>query len=169
MNNYLNKARDLSKLHHEGQMYGGNTYFHGHIVKVVDIGELYEFPEEWVAAAYLHDILEDTDATISKDIFPVEVIEIVEAVTGVGSNRKERNKDIYSKINALTKRGSYGAMAVKLADRIANVEYSILHDGPHYDMYKKENTKFTKELYPKGDTKCPTYVYELWILLKLKF
>jgi (p)ppGpp synthase/HD superfamily hydrolase len=91
-----------------------------------------------------HDILEDTDTKYRElvEAFGEEIASLVEAVTGRGGNRKERNADAYEKIRA------HGEMAVmlKLADRIAN----CTHSGASLDMYKKEWEGFRRALYDRN-------------------
>lgn len=81
----VTKARDLAKKKHKGQRYGDLPYFEGHIQKVVLF--LYEemgiTDPTTIAAAYLHDIVEDTDVTsyqLKRD-FPKEVVDAVLLLT----------------------------------------------------------------------------------------
>ena len=59
-----------------------------------------------------------------------------------GKNRKERANDKYYAGIRATK----GAVFVKLCDRIANVQYSKMTKSRQYEMYKKENADFVKQL-----------------------
>lgn len=81
-----------------------------------------------IAAAYLHDVVEDTDYDISD--FPDEVLEIVALVT--------RDKRIESKADFIKRTfasGNKDAALVKLADRIDNVEEGVRTIGKKW--YKK--------------------------------
>ena len=97
-------------------------------------------------AGYLHDTIEDTTRSF-KDIserFGEQVAELVYCVTSeLGRNRSERNKKTYPKIAA-----NRQAVVLKLADRIANVEYGLATGGKQ-DMYAKEFPDFFAGL--KGD------------------
>ncbi len=75
----------------------------------------------------------------------MDVLGLVESVTDEqGANRAERKKRTYPKIAA----GGHRSVTLKLADRIANVEASIL-GGCGFDflsMYKAEYADFKKAL-----------------------
>lgn len=97
-------------------------------------------------AAWLHDIVEDTDITIEqiREIFGGEIADLVWAVTNEpGKNRAERHAKTYPKLLSTP-----NAMILKLADRIANVEacYS-LGNKKLLQMYLKEWEGFRRELY----------------------
>lgn len=98
-----------------------------------------------LTAAWLHDVLEDTPTTreqLEKE-FGKEVADLVFSVTNEsGINRKERMEKTYPKIwmHPL-------GVALKLADRIANVEASLKNNRPEFfKMYKKEFPSFKKAL-----------------------
>lgn len=150
MNNKL--ARNYAIKAHADQLYGGNPYVY-HLDKVAQIlsenglnGIIYQ------NAAYLHDVVEDTDITIweIQKEFGTIVAELVWSVTGEGSNRKERQENIYAKL-----RDNYHGVNLKLADRIANLEFGFSENNQEkLKMYKKEDEKFSqivsigkKELY----------------------
>lgn len=98
-----------------------------------------------ILACYAHDLLEDTRTNYSEIVknLGLEVAELVFAVTcEKGRNRKERaNEKYYEGIKNL----KYASF-VKMCDRIANVEYSKMIGGKHFEMYKKENDSFIKSL-----------------------
>jgi hypothetical protein len=77
-----------------------------------------------------------------------EAADIIYAVSNEkGKNRKERANDKYYE----GIRNTPGAVFVKLCDRIANVQYSKMTGSRMFEMYKKENTEFIKELGLIGD------------------
>ena len=92
-------------------------------------------------AAYLHDVLEDTGRNYNdiKKAFGKDIAEVVYVVTNeLGRNRIERNKKTYPKI-----KGNDVATALKLADRIANMEYGYEnHNDRMFSMYAKELDSF---------------------------
>jgi guanosine-3',5'-bis(diphosphate) 3'-pyrophosphohydrolase len=127
---------------HKAQSYAGFPYA-VHLAAVELVLRDFEYVTyRWKAAAWLHDILEDC-----QDSWPVErlsnefgdrVSQLVFAVSGFGANRKERNACIYAKIKEYPEAG-----ILKVADRIANVEFSAgeRKDGIR-EMYKREFPDF---------------------------
>lgn len=93
--------------------------------------------DDWTAAGWLHDALEDTQLTYGalSNQLGKRVADLVWAVTGEGSDRKERNGSIYRKIMQNPE-----AATLKLADRIANVEAS--HGTRHMRKYADEIDEF---------------------------
>lgn len=134
------------------QLYGWLPYTH-HLESVCWTLDSYSFDDEVIlAAAWLHDIIEDTRGKPNEmkkrdieELFGDEVAELVWAVTSEdGPNRKTRNALTYPKIRAAGPR----AVALKLADRIANVR----NGGKALDMYKKEHTDFRHGIYVQHRT-----------------
>jgi (p)ppGpp synthase/HD superfamily hydrolase len=100
------------------------------------------------SAAWCHDVLEDTRQTyndVSKRLGK-DVADMVYALTNEkGKTRKERaNKNYYIGI-----RKTKYAILLKLADRLANVEYSRDKGSSMYETYKKEYPYFKRMLYTK--------------------
>jgi len=98
-----------------------------------------------------HDLIEDTRVSyndVSK-VLGTQAADIIYAVSNEkGKNRKERaNEKYYAGIRAIPY-----AVFVKLCGRIANVQYSKMTKSRMYEMYKKENDNFIKELGWKADT-----------------
>lgn len=144
-------AYEYAVLQHGSQLYDGRPYAY-HLTAVVSVLERFGFTEPDIrAAAWLHDVVEDTDAAIDDIIaaFGSRVGELVWVVTSEpGKNRKERNTLTYPKIRATA-----GALVLKLADRIANVEHSLTGDGRLLGMYRKEHWApqgFRESLYEPG-------------------
>lgn len=138
----------FATLAHSGQMYGEKPYtFHLDMVDGVLVE--YGFGEdlELRAAGQLHDVLEDCLTVKVSNLrlvrIPDNTVNYVMAVTSEpGKNRKERNAKTYPKIKAILK-----AIALKLADRIANVRNSISENSGLLSMYKKEYPEFRAALY----------------------
>lgn len=148
----IDKARSFAIEAHGIQKYGDETYA-VHLDAVADIlmqrcfrDEL-DRPEiqELVAAAYLHDVLEDTHVTLEEiEIeFGEAVALLVSAVTdGPGETRRERKRRPYRMIPRVR-----WALFIKLADRIANVESAISNDRADLlAMYQSEHPEFEKHL-----------------------
>lgn len=165
----INRAQVFATIWHGDQKYGKKTDipYAYHLQEVVDtllkFGVTAEKDPHLHAAAWLHDVVEDTDATIQdiKDDFGYHIGDLVDLVTNPKGmkNRKEKHAVVYPKI-----KGKMTATALKLADRIANVTESI--DGPAkepglFRMYKDEYPEFREALYVDfarrvGDMRMPT-------------
>lgn len=134
---------------HQGQRYGDLPYT-SHLVAVV--GNVHRFgvaSDELEAAAWLHDAVEDTEVSISevRSAFGDRVADLVFAVTTEpGKNRRERNAATYPKLAATP-----GAVRLKLADRIANVEQCWLVRDARLFMYRKEYASFRAALRDDAD------------------
>lgn len=170
MNTEIEKAIDFAQKAHADQLYGENQPYMHHLANAADIVEFYldKAPNEYVQAAFLHDTLEDTDTSIDqlKEAFGDRVASLVFAVTdGEGVNRAARHAATYPKI-----RDCPGALLVKLADRIANIEYSILTTNhSKLGMYVKEWSEFERELNPpKNTSNEPVAIAEMkmWVYLE---
>ncbi len=107
-------------------------------------------------AVWGHDLIEDCRVSYNnvKEHLGEEAADIIYAVSNEkGKNRKERaNSKYYKGI-----RETSGAVFVKLCDRIANVQYSKMTKSRMFEVYKKENNHFIKELGWIGETTHPYY------------
>ena len=155
------RASEFAKRAHAGQDYGGGDFWTMHLARVVKTLE--SFGEEnpvLLAAAWLHDTVEDTDVTI-EDIrreFGDDVADLVWRLTDEeGHNRKERHHLTHMKI-----RGRSDAVRVKLADRIANVESANEQRTHLRGMYREEYPAFFQDLYREGEWE------EMWQHLEQK-
>jgi (p)ppGpp synthase/HD superfamily hydrolase len=145
------------------QRYGTHPY-QVHLDDVANILREEGFRDDscMLAAAYLHDVLEDTAVPqgVLHELFGDEIFGIVLAVTNVpGPNRASRHKFTYRVIRDKGTR----AMALKLADRIANVEHSRTYRSKHLHMYLNEHPEFRKALYLEGEHE------HLWARLEKAF
>ena len=144
------KAKEFAIEKHGEQKYGDLPYVE-HLQGVVDVLLQYGHggDDVLIASAWLHDVLEDTDAN-KKDIynqFGRSTSEIVWALTGEGNNRSEKFLSVVPKLQANKK-----ALMIKLADRIANVTSSLsARRYSLYEMYQKEFPEFKKHLYRETD------------------
>lgn len=132
---------------HRDQRWGNSarSYVDVHLTAVVKIlGEFRLDGPVWTAAGWLHDVVEDTPATLwdVHKLYGWQTAKLVWAVTGEGSTRAERNASIYSKIARFP-----DAAQLKLADRIANVELSRGYDDK-IAMYAGEMWDFDLAIRP---------------------
>jgi hypothetical protein len=111
-------------------------------------------PDEMFVAAWLHDVVEDTDVKRRdiEELFGDRVMRLVESVTAEdGPNRKTRNALTYPK----TRVGGAYSVRLKLADRIANVR----NGGASVEMYQREYADFHRALYTQGENE------DMWMYL----
>jgi len=146
---FLEKAIHFARDAHVGQTYSEVYSYVRHLEHVYEvlIRFGYEDDENLLISAWLHDTIEDTPVTYQdiKREFNIEIAEIVYAVTDeLGRNRKERKKKTYPKIKENPK-----ATIIKLADRIANIEFSVkgvFGNPSKLKMYQKEHEEFKLKL-----------------------
>jgi guanosine-3',5'-bis(diphosphate) 3'-pyrophosphohydrolase len=148
-NQLLESARALAIASHGEQRYADEPYMR-HLEEVVRVlignGADSSIPAhlDVLCAAWLHDTLEDTgleSSQIEVD-FGRNVLEIVRAVTDQpGPNRHGRHLATYPRIAELEP-----AVCVKLADRIANIERSMLLAGAMLRKYLNEHAYFVATL-----------------------
>jgi (p)ppGpp synthase/HD superfamily hydrolase len=142
--NIVKRAEAWVQMSHAGRTYGNGPYT-DHLQMVVGILTQHGFgTPKFLAAGWLHDDLEDTATTLEQlqKEFGNDVAEIVFAVTDEpGKNRRERHAKTFPKIQAVP-----GAVIIKLADRIANVESSWRTRDAKLFMYRNEYGEFREAL-----------------------
>jgi len=133
------QAKTLAVDAHKNQKYGVHPYV-THLADVVARVKTITQDPEIIAAAWLHDTVEDTDVTLEqiKQQFGDNVANIVWAVTGRGESRKEKMANAIAKIAQTP-----GSELVKSADRLSNVSASLpsgLANNPKkLKMYRDEH------------------------------
>jgi len=141
---YLRKAFLLAIEKHKHQRYGDHPYAI-HLYDVVNILVEFGYDEEkYLAAAWLHDVIEDTPTHYSEvqQNTSEEVAELVFALTDeIGRNRRERKEKTLPKLLACP-----DALVVKLADWIANLRDARSNNPGYLQMYKKG--------FPDFEAKC---------------
>lgn len=172
MNQLTEIAKNISFRLHNGQIYDQDKQipYSFHINQVIDLVSEYGFIAEMIAA--LHDTIEDTDITEyglesllinvmyeEKVDMPVEYIKpIAKKVSHAvfllsdedGVNRKERKKKTNHKLSMVTD-DYLVVLIVKIADRIANMQYSYDNDNKSkMKMYFKEFEDFKNAVYRKN-------------------
>lgn len=141
----LNEARTLAIKLHGDKKYGDLPY-QVHLDHVAGVMQRFGVTDpDIVAACFLHDALEDTEATpkVLVTLTNERVAALVDAVTdGKGSNRKERKERPYALIPTVP-----DSILLKLADRIANLENGHANESSLVGMYQKEHAEFEARLY----------------------
>lgn len=139
-------AREFATKKHADQLYGEHPYTY-HLNAVCEVAQRHCLNGDICVAAWLHDILEDTSVSSVelRTFFGPSVAGLVEAVTDEpGKNRLERAKKTWPKI-----RTDAAAVALKLCDRIANVQACLDGVGnvKMLKAYRKEYDAFRAALY----------------------
>lgn len=145
---FVQKAKDYAidchnKVNHtyDGQPYSihlnGVYNFAYQYQHLVDIDNR----ENFLAAAWCHDVIEDCRETYN-DVLKAtnkEVAELVYALTNEkGKTRDQRANDKYYSDMRLVK----GAPLLKMCDRLANYNYSLMTNSRMADIYTNENDRF---------------------------
>lgn len=99
--------------------------------------------QEQIAAAWLHDTVEDTKVTLDliTEVFGPDVAVLVEALTDIsrpedGNRRVRKQKDLDH-----TAAGPVAARTVKLADLISNSKSIVQHDPDFARVYLHEKAR----------------------------
>jgi (p)ppGpp synthase/HD superfamily hydrolase len=146
--NIVEKARAFALARHGDQKYGEKPYS-DHLQAVCNALRNFANPRNtMLAAAWLHDVLEDTETTREELTaeFGKEVTDLVWAVTGDDKlSRGESTKLTIQKLKAHPR-----AALLKLADRYANVSASLEEKKVKYlTMYVKEHKQYM-EVFPSS-------------------
>lgn len=132
----IRSAMQMASYAHRHQKYGERPYV-THLADVVARVKTITTDPEVIAAAWLHDIIEDTQVTYG-DIerkFGKNVADMVWAVTGVGHDRAAKMANAIEKIAQTP-----GAELVKSADRLSNASASKEEKKMKlYQRYKDEH------------------------------
>jgi (p)ppGpp synthase/HD superfamily hydrolase len=160
-------ARLIATYQHRHQSYDIWPY-HKHLEDVFNIGVEYGFSDMWLVCTLLHDVVEDGALSIGKirKVFGNDVAMTVSAVTDPIDlpTREVKKKQVYLKINTRTGCKEFGALAVKLADRIANVRHGVRMASKQLKMYKDEYEGFKKALYQNvySEPMANTILQKMW-------
>lgn len=142
---------------HEGQVrkYTGDPYI-THPIAIAAIVKSVTHTPDMIAAALLHDVVEDTDTSII-DVaveFGEEVAELVFWLTDV-SIPNDGNREARKRIDREhIARASPEAKTIKLADLIHNTQSIVMHDSKFAKVYMQEK-RMLLEVIRDGDA-------ELW-------
>lgn len=132
------KAREYAREKHAGQLRDdGKEYFSAHIEVVAELMKLVTDDEEVIAAAYLHDTIEDCGVTHDDLVneFNERVADLVMEVTHEGS--KQLSGYYFPRLH------SREAIMIKFADRLSNLASMDVWDEKRKADYLKKS-KFWK-------------------------
>ena len=140
----MEEAREFAVRRHGDQKYGDHPYS-VHLDAVARISK--DYGDTAGTIAYLHDVVEDTDVTVSEIElkFGKLVADCVAILTDEpGKNRKERKSKTYAKMAAVSGETQI-ALIVKAADRLANMRSCVAANHQRLlSVYKKEHSVFRR-------------------------
>ncbi|MBN1623894.1 MAG: bifunctional (p)ppGpp synthetase/guanosine-3',5'-bis(diphosphate) 3'-pyrophosphohydrolase, partial [Clostridia bacterium] len=140
----IEKAYDVAKKYHAGQMRLSGEPFLCHPIEVAKILADLELNSKTIAAGIMHDVIEDTDATYEdiKEIFGEEIADMVEGVSKLSKlnldTRKEQQVESLRKmLMAMSK--DIRVIIIKLSDRLHNMR-TLGHVSPEKQIEKATET-----------------------------
>ena len=147
------KAKSFAAKWHYGQIrkYTNEPYI-VHPAVVAELVRSVPHTAEMICAAWMHDTVEDTGATLAEieDIFGTDIAGLVEMLTDV-SQPKDGNRAARKRIDfEHTAKASPAAKTIKLADLIDNTRSIVVHDPGFARTYLAEKRRLL-EVLAEGD------------------
>lgn len=139
-----------------------NEPYTNHLLSVAEIVRSVKHTEAMICAAWLHDAVEDTTATLNdiESFFGNEVATLVEMLTDV-SKLSDGNRATRKAIDREhTAKASREAKTIKLADLIDNSQNILLHDRNFAKVYLKEKSLLMRVLCD-GDLKLQALAHKI--------
>lgn len=138
MDNLIIKAKKFAAIKHRGQLYDGGEPFTVHPEKVAEILSLVTQDVNLIAAAHLHDTLEDTETTYEELVreFNKDIADLVLEVTHEG--KKDTGGYYFPRLK--TQRG----IQLKFADRLSNISRMEKWSKDRKDQYLRKS-KFWRD------------------------
>jgi GTP pyrophosphokinase len=128
------QAQQFATYKHQGQLRDDGVNYIFHPAKVAEIISLVSYDEELIAAAWLHDTVEDTETTVQElgEIFGSRVAALVQEVT------KEDGKfpNLHSREGVI----------LKFADRLSNLADMKTWSPERQQRYINKSNFWSKEL-----------------------
>ena len=121
MRDVAGQAETIARKAHQGQKYGNRDYVEAHVAQVAATVARLGYNDLYVAAAWLHDVVEDTPITeqdLIDQAIPADVVAAVEALT-VRENESHEQYLEHVAAHPI-------AVAVKYADSSANFASTML-------------------------------------------
>ncbi|MCC6832394.1 MAG: peptide deformylase [Thermoleophilia bacterium] len=157
----VERAATLARIAHAGQRYDGDDPYTAHLEEVVAaLGEHGVDDPQLIAAAWLHDVVEDTpvDVEAITQEFGERIGGIVSALTVPDRpDQDAARRDSWTRIAATP-----AAVAVKLGDRVANVR----RGGPKVRRYEAQHPTFRGILTAADAGGLDAQVARLWATLE---
>ena len=139
---------------HQGQTRSGGEPYIGHPVRVAQIVQKYKQShniDALISAAYLHDTIEDTDATHEAlhDLFGGLVASLVQELTSDLEQIRQVGKKEYLAKKMAHEMSSWG-LVIKLADRLDNVQDIATAKSPAWRAKYKAETEHIMDYIEKN-------------------
>ncbi len=153
MTNLVDRALKFATIAHADQKrkYTGQPYI-VHPIEVMKIVQSVEHDEAMLAAALLHDVVEDTDITIEviADTFGEDVASLVDDLTDVSKPEDGNRKTRKALDRAHSAKASARAQTIKLADLISNSS-DILENDPKFAKVYLAEKELLLEVLTEGN------------------
>lgn len=136
----IQKARDFALKKHKGQKDdSGKDYFEAHIEVVAEIVAMVTQDLHIISAAYLHDVLEDTNTTVEelKREFGEKITKLVLEVTQEG--QKDSHGYYFPRLK------SKEGIMIKFADRLSNISRIDSWPEKRRNQYLRKSRFWRKE------------------------
>lgn len=172
--NLIEKAKKFAKKEHgkNRRKYGSREYYYTHPYAVAErLKKFKEYrnDENILAAAYLHDILEETDIKYEdlKAQFNITIANLVKELTSdvskyVGNGDLAKGKYLANKINNM----SNNARLIKLADREHNVSNLPACPDSFTERYSRETQYILNHLNFKPNNIEKELIDSIWNYIK---
>ncbi|HCM4359206.1 TPA: HD domain-containing protein [Klebsiella pneumoniae] len=155
--NIVEKAQMFAAGAHAGvgqkRKYTGEDYIH-HPVAVAEIVRKHGGTDEMVAAAMLHDTIEDTQVTFGHifSLFGDRVAEMVDALSNK-AKKKDGNREtrFFINVKALRERLDMQSRVIKLADLIHNTQSITRYDQKFAAQYLAEKAFMLRALFTDAE------------------
>ena len=157
----VRQALDYATQAHAGQTRSGGEPYIGHPVRVANTIQQYKQShniDALIAAAYLHDTIEDTDTTHEAlhDLFGGLVASLVLELTSDLEQIKKVGKKEYLAKKMAHDMSSYG-LVIKLADRLDNVQDIATAKSPAWRAKYKADTEHIMDYLEQNRTLSGTH------------
>ena len=172
MSDLISRAKDYATLAHKRinhrRKYSNQPY-QVHLEEVASIVASVSDDENMIVAAWLHDVVEDTPATLGdlQKEFGVSIAKLVEQLTDI-SRPSDGNRVKRKEIDRLhSAQGSESAKTIKLADLIDNCQDITRHDPRFASVYLREMSALLDVL-GEGDSRLYKQARDLYSASLLK-
>ena len=146
----------MEKHKHHSRKYTGNPYW-THLAEVAGLVSTFYKEDHILSAAWLHDTLEDTNATREEltSIFGEEIMQMVLSLSDMENGNRTERKQLSRE--RLSKTPSY-VQDIKVCDLISNTS-SIMHHDPKFAKVYLEEKKLLLDVLTKANKELLKLAY----------